>query len=133
MVEAAQHSRGLKSGRKKMKKCFVLIPVFIAVFITACSSGNVEKSQEEKKDLDLDSAAITIDIYVKKACGATKPTIELVKNVVDQMEVTGELNIVMLASNSEANEHKVIGVPTVRVNGIDMDPRGDQVQKYGIT
>jgi hypothetical protein len=70
---------------------------------------------------------------VKKACGATEPTIELVKDVIDQMEVTSELNIIMLKSHSQANEVKVIGVPTIRINGFDIDPAADQIQKYGIT
>ena len=116
-----------------MKKCFALFQVFFIAFITACSNGPIEKSQDNRKELPADSAAITIDLYAKEACGATKPTIELVKDVIDQMEVTSELNIVMLKSNSEANEHKVIGVPTIRVNGIDIDPIANQIHKYGIT
>jgi len=116
-----------------MKKCFALFQIFFVAYITACSNGSIETSQNNRKELPVDSAAIKIDLYAKEACGATKPTIELVKDVIGQMDVTSELNIVMLKSNSEANEHKVIGVPTIRVNGIDIDPTANQIQKYGIT
>ena len=116
-----------------MKKYLATFQIFIVALIVACSNDTVETNQNNKKELSANKATITIDLYAKKACGATEPTIALVKDVIAQLEVTSKLNILMLENASQANELKIIGVPTVRVNGNDIDPAADQIQKYGIT
>jgi ABC-type enterochelin transport system substrate-binding protein len=116
-----------------MKKYLATFQIFIVALIVACSNDTVETNQNNKKELSASKATVTIDLYAKKACGATEPTIALVKDVIAQLEVTSKLNIMMLENASQANELKIIGVPTVRVNGNDIDPAADQIQKYGIT
>ena len=110
-----------------------IILAFTLMITIACSNEAVETNQNTKEKKVGDSVTITIDLYVKKACGATEPTIALVKDLVDQMNMPSELNIIMLKSHRQAIERKIPGVPTIRVNGIDIDPAADQIQKYGIT
>ena len=106
---------------------------FTLMVTIACSNEAVETNQNTKEKRASDSATITIDLYVKKACGATEPTIALVEDLVDQMDMPSKLNIIMLKSHRQAIELKIPGVPTIRVNGVDIDPAADQIHKYGIT
>ena len=106
---------------------------FTLMVTIACSNEAVERNHNAKEKRAGDSATITIDLYAKKACGATEPTIAQVKELVDQMDMSSQLNIIMLKSHRQAIEFKIPGVPTIRVNGIDIDPAADQIQKYGIT
>lgn len=115
------------------KKYLATFQLFIVALIVACSNDTVETNQNNKKELSADKATITIDLYAKKACGATEPTIELVKDIIGHMEGTSKLNIIMLENASQANDLKIIGVPTIRVNGNDIDSTADQIQQYGIT
>ena len=110
-----------------------VIAAIIVTSFVACSNESVETHQKVTEKTTGDSAAITVDIYAKKACGATEPTIQLVRDILDHMDVSSELNIVLLKSHSRANELKVIGSPTIRVNDVDIDPAADQVRKYGLT
>ncbi|MDB4285562.1 hypothetical protein N9903_01505 [bacterium] len=114
-------------------KHFAVIVAFSVMYIVACSNEAVETNQNVKEKIAGDSATITIDIFAKKACGATVPTIELVKDIIDRMDVTSKLNIMLVNSHSRAVELKVIGSPTIRVNGVDIDPTAVGIQKYGIT
>ena len=106
---------------------------FTLMVTIACSNEAVERNHNAKEKRAGDSATITIDLYAKKACGATEPTIAQVKELVDQMDVSRELNIIMLKSHRQAIELKIPGVPTIRVDGVDIDPAADQIHKYGIT
>ena len=115
-----------------MKLSAIILAVTMMVTIS-CSNETVETNQNVKAKRAGDSKTITIDLYAKKACGATEPTIELVKDVIDQMDLPSELNIIMLESHSQAIGLKVIAVPTIRVNGVDIDPTAYKIQKYGIT
>ena len=114
-------------------KRFAVIAAFSVMYIVACSNEAVETSQNVKEKIAGDSGTITIDIYAKKACGATEPTIELVRDIIDRMDVSSKLNIMHVDSHSRAIELKVIGSPTIRVNGVDIDPAAIGIQKYGIT
>ena len=114
-------------------KHFASILAFTVMLCVACSNEAVETNQIVKKKALGDSSTITIDIFAKKACKATEPTIELVRDIIDQMDVPSELNIMLLKSHSRAIEFKVIGSPTIRVNGVDIDPSADQIRKYGLT
>jgi len=116
-----------------MKKYIAVCHALVVMLLVACSNETIETNRTNKKKSSVDTANITIDLYVKKSCGATTPTIELVNNIISQMEADTQLNILTLNSNSEAAELKIIGVPTIRVNGIDIDPTANQIQKYGIT
>ena len=110
-----------------------IILAFALMVTIACSNEAIETDQDTKEKRAGDSATIAIDLYVKKACGATEPTIAMVEGIVDQMDMPSELDIIMLKSHRRAIELKIPGVPTIRVNGVDIDPAADQIQKYGIT
>jgi len=116
-----------------VKNIFVIIQIFIVMLFVACSNESVETSQNTKKKIATESTEIEIEIFAKKACGATEPTIALVKDIIDKMEATSKLNIMILKSHNQANELKIIGVPTIRVNGVDIDATADQIKKYGLT
>jgi hypothetical protein len=116
-----------------IKTLSAVIAAIIVTSFVACSNDTAKTDQKVTEKRTGDSAAITVDIFVKKACRATEPAIQLVRDILDNMDVSSELNIVLLKSHSRANELKVIGSPTIRVNGVDIDPAADQIRKYGLT
>ena len=108
-----------------MKRGICMMAVLAAgLLVVACTSGTEEKAQSTK---------VMVEVFAKEACGATVPTIELVKSTLAGMKVLHDLKIIYVNSHDLARELKVIGSPTVRVNGVDIEPGAAAKQKYGIT
>jgi len=104
----------------------------VGVLVTACTSATDEKAQSTKVVVE-DSRLVKVEVFAKEACGATVPTIELVKSTLEGMKVPHDLKIIYVNSHDLARELKVIGSPTVRVNGVDIEPGTAAKQNYGIT
>ena len=116
-----------------MKQGICVMAVLAAgVLVTACTSGTDEKAQSTKVVVE-ESRLVKVEVFAKEACGATVPTIELVKNTLEGMKGSYDLKVIYVNSHDRAKELKVIGSPTVRVNGVDIEPGAAAKQKYGIT
>jgi len=110
-----------------------IVLALTCIVIIACSNDASETSQSVSEKRSVGGEKINIEIFAKKACGATEPTIAQVNELVERMDISSELNVTMLKSHRQAIELKIPGVPTIRVNGVDIDPAVNQIQKYGIT
>ena len=65
---------------------------------------------------------VRISVYYTPEC-PREPVIEEIKKAVREVGVEEyELEEVVLANDEEAAQHRVLGVPTVRINGVDVDP-----------
>ncbi len=65
---------------------------------------------------------VKISVYYTPEC-PREPVIEEIKKAVREVGVEEyELEEVVLANDEEAAQHRVLGVPTVRINGVDVDP-----------
>ncbi len=65
---------------------------------------------------------VRISVYYTPEC-PREPVIEEIKKAVREAGVEEyELEEVVLANDEEAAQHRVLGVPTVRINGVDVDP-----------
>lgn len=116
-----------------MKRRICMMAVLAAgVLVAACTSGTEEKAQSTKVVVEGSSLA-EVEVFVKKACSATVPTIELVKSTLEGIGISYDLKVIYVNSHDRARELKVIGSPTVRVNGVDIEPGAAAKQKYGIT
>lgn len=66
-------------------------------------------------------------------CSATLPTIKRVKDIAEELGITFDFKHVVVKTPEEANEHRLIGSPTVQVNGIDIEPQARDLFQFGIT
>lgn len=67
------------------------------------------------------SAVAKVVVYYTPEC----PAEEFLKELREALSETGvqyEIEEITLASDEEAAQHKILGVPTVRINGVDVDP-----------
>ena len=116
-----------------MKREICVMAVLAAgVLVAACTSGTEEKAKSTEVAVE-DHSLVKVEVFAKKACGATVPTIELVKSTLEEMKVPNDLKVTYVNSHDRARELKVIGSPTVRVNGVDIEPGAVAKQNYGIT
>ena len=116
-----------------MKRGICVIAVLAAgMLVAACNSGTEEKALSTKGAV-ADSGLVKVEVFAKEACGATVPTIELVKSTLEEMKVPNDLKVIYVNTPARARELKVIGSPTVRVNGVDIEPGALAKQNYGIS
>lgn len=76
---------------------------------------------------------IKIDILFVEGCNSTPETINLIKRIVDEMNVEAQINEILIKNSEQAKEHKLFGSPTVQINGIDIDPKMRDQHWFGIT
>ncbi len=65
---------------------------------------------------------IKVEVYYTPECPADM-VIEEIRAAFSEAGIKDyDLEDIVLANDDEAEEHKVLGVPTVRIQGIDVDP-----------
>ena len=66
-------------------------------------------------------------------CQATPPTISLIKTTAEETGLIIELDHIVVNTQEEAIEHRLIGSPTVQINGLDIEPPMRGATHFGLT
>ena len=77
--------------------------------------------------------SMKVKVISLEKCSATLPTIKLVKNMADELSIIIDFEHVVVKTPEEAREHRLIGSPTVQINGIDIEPQARKITQFGIT
>lgn len=70
----------------------------------------------------LKSNAVRIEILAREDCAHLGMAIVVVERVVDEIGIPAEIEVVEVESDSDAETYRVLGSPTVMVDGRDVDP-----------
>lgn len=65
---------------------------------------------------------IAVQVLMSPGCGHGRKTVELVRDVLRALAPAARLEAVTVATEGEAQRLAFPGSPTVRVNGVDIDP-----------
>ena len=76
---------------------------------------------------------MNIEVFTIPGCQVTPPTVDLVKETAYEMGASYEVSIVTVENHEQANDLKFIGSPSVRINGVDIDPDAHLQKQYGVT
>ena len=68
------------------------------------------------------NGSVQIEILAREDCPNRGMAITVVERVVDETGVPAEIEIVEVESDEDAAEYRVLGSPTVLVDGRDVDP-----------
>ncbi len=74
---------------------------------------------------------LNVVVLYNESCPATPKTIELVEECISEYGIHVELRKILVSSQTEANEWKFLGSPTVQINGIDIDPGVRDAKFFG--
>jgi len=74
-----------------------------------------------------------VKVISLEKCSATLPTIRMVKDIAAEMGITIDFKHVVVRTPEEAKEQRLIGSPTVQINGIDIEPQARDITQFGIT
>lgn len=74
-----------------------------------------------------------VKVISLEKCDGTPATIELVKKTAVEMGIPIEFEHVIIYTQEDARLHRLIGSPTVQVDGVDIDPEARTHQRYSLT
>ena len=78
------------------------------------------------------SSSIKVKVASLERCGATKPTIDLVKNTAKELGLDIDFQYVAITTPEQAREHRHLGSPTIQINGLDIEPAARNADQFGI-
>ena len=68
------------------------------------------------------NGSVLIEILAREDCPNRGMALLVVERVVDETGIPAEIEVVDVESDSDAEEYRVLGSPTVLVDGRDVDP-----------
>jgi len=74
-----------------------------------------------------------IDILYFDGCPNHAPTVARVQQVLADLALQAEVQHIAVASNEDAIQQCFLGSPTVRVNGVDIDPGAHDWTEYSLS
>ena len=75
---------------------------------------------------------LKVKVASLERCGATQPTIDLVKNTAKELGLDIDFQYVAITTREQAREHRHLGSPTIQINGLDIEPAARNVDQFGI-
>jgi hypothetical protein len=117
--------------RVKLNRAALLMALLVS--LAGCGEEPAGTAERAERSTGGREPVLEIEILTIKGCQATPPTIELVKSTADEMGVSYRVDIITVENHGHANELRFIGSPSVRLDGVDIDPGADRQKHYGVT
>jgi len=76
---------------------------------------------------------IRVRILCSEGCANTPPTVELVKNVAQDLNISVNIEMVTVGTQEQARELRFLGSPTVHIDGLDIEPSARDSVAFGLT
>jgi hypothetical protein len=73
-----------------------------------------------------------VDILYFEGCPNHQPTVELVRQSIDECGVSAQLEEVEVRDDAHARRLRFLGSPTVRIDGVDVEPDAEARRDYAI-
>ena len=74
-----------------------------------------------------------VTVVSLEKCDATPAAISLSEDVAGEMGVKINIEHIQVKTREDAIVHRHIGSPTVRINGLDIEPVAREHKQYGVT
>ena len=106
------------------KKTFVILMplLFSYLFCGSIYAGTGENAK-----------MVDVKVLSMKGCQATPQTIKLVESVAKEMNINIKLTEIVIKTPEQAQKNRFLGSPTVRINGVDIDPTSRKIELFGVT
>ena len=79
------------------------------------------------------ATAVQIRVLYSEGCASTPPTVALVKNVAQDLNIPVSIEMVSIGTQEQAQELRFLGSPTVQIEGFDIEPSARDSLAFGLT
>jgi hypothetical protein len=76
---------------------------------------------------------IHIRVVSTDGCAGAPPTVERIRKTAAEMKLKISLEEAVVATQAEADALRMLGSPTVQINGLDLDPTRRGETRYSFT
>jgi hypothetical protein len=66
-------------------------------------------------------------------CNAMPPTLALIESITKELGLDVIVEKVLIKNVDEAKKNRLIGSPTVQINGLDIEPEVRNLEQFGLT
>jgi hypothetical protein len=73
-----------------------------------------------------------VEVLVFDGCPNLEPTVERAREAIAHANVPAELRVVRIESDEDAKRLRFLGSPTVRVDGVDVEPATPGREDFGL-
>lgn len=73
-----------------------------------------------------------IELIFAPGCGSAAPTEQMMGTFLEERGIDAEMTITLVAEPEDARRLRFLGSPTVRVNGVDVEPGADERLDFGL-
>lgn len=73
-----------------------------------------------------------IEILVAPGCSSHQQTVELVAELLKEASLQAQISETVVQDVPQALKHRFLGSPSVRVNGVDVEPDARELHQYGM-
>ena len=74
-----------------------------------------------------------IDLLYFDGCPNHGPTLDLIADVLVAERILAEVREIQVADESDVRKNKFLGSPTIRVDGVDIEPHARSLNRYAMT
>jgi hypothetical protein len=74
-----------------------------------------------------------VEILYFEGCPNHEPAVELVKRIDGELGTCAEVRLVEVPDEDAATRQRFLGSPTVRIDGVDVDPSAVQRTDFGLS
>jgi len=78
------------------------------------------------------STKVKVEILVAPGCGSRQQTEELVAKLLVETSIEANVETVVVEEIEQAAQFRFLGSPSVRVNGIDVEPEARERKAFGM-
>ena len=75
---------------------------------------------------------VKLELLFSPGCGAIESTVTMVRETLRELDLAADVSEVMVDTEEKTRQLKFLGSPSIRVNGLDIEPGADQRQDYGL-
>ena len=76
---------------------------------------------------------LQVRVLYSEGCANTALTVELVRKVAQELNVSVRIEKVLVSTEEEARKHRFQGSPTIQIDGLDLEPSGIDEPAFGLT
>ena len=76
--------------------------------------------------------SVQIRVLCSEGCANASPTLDLVKNVAQDLNIPVNMEMVTVGTQEQAEELRFLGSPTVQIEGLDIEPSARDSVAFGL-
>jgi hypothetical protein len=94
----------------------------MSVSFPAWHGDSLKKTQIRMTGAEKKNKTIQVRVLFTDGCPNASPVIDLIEKVANGHRYSGVVDRVLVASQENAVKLRCLGSPTIRINGLDIDP-----------